>query len=313
VNAARQPWELALAILAGLTAVTIWGAVPALVKAGLAAGTAPSVFLVVRYGVVGALLAFVLPALVRKVRLLSPGLLAGYATLVALHTIAQTVALQTRTVTSSWYCLAFATSPLLTLVLLRTGWTIRLAASALCAVAGVLFFVEPGALAAPGSVLGSAALAVSTISWAAAIAVLPRLLNGQQGAQASLSRLELLALSVWPVALASAVLWVADGLPAYRPSPSGLAALAALVLLTPLAFALYLQAMHLLPSFAVAVQYLELGVGALVGALALDEPFALPQAAGLTLVVVALLVMPAQTAPDREVDGAAEPNLPGSR
>jgi drug/metabolite transporter (DMT)-like permease len=280
-----------------------------LIKAGLTADSPLSAFLVFRYGVLALLLSFMLPALLGKIRNVGPVLVIGYGALVALQAVFQTVALNTRAVTSSWYCLSFATSPVLTLILLRVRWTVRLTVSALCALGGTLCFADMTTLGSPESLLGVSALAVSTAAWSVSTAMLPRLLT-PEGERPALSKMELMTLSVWAAALASLAVWIADGVPAYAPATVSFAALVGLVVLTPLAFVLFLQAIHLLPRFAVVVQYLELGVGALVGVLLLDEPFAMPQAAGLALVVAGLLVLPAPAKePDLETEGSSLPEV----
>ena len=268
-------------MLAGVAAVLIWAAAPTLIKIGLADAPVIAV-LMLRY-LLSVLFGLAWSGSLRKwfravPRYLWPRLLLWSALTVCTQTFALSE------VPASWYTVFFATSPVFTLLLLRTKWSHRLTISLLMASAGALVFAGASGFSPYPSMLSIAALVISLAAW---VGMTQTMVDLHQ----ALSDIGSSMVINYSVALVVACIWLGNGAPWFVPLPAQWIAIAATALLMPFAMFLFSYALRGAPIFGICAQYLEIAFGLGVSAIYWHESFGTLQLVGASLVVAALVLL----------------------
>ncbi len=264
-------------ILAGVLAVFLWAAIPALVKTG----TTPenlSFLLMVRFTISSLVFLPLLKKIwsclgrVSKIDLLVLAVILGanyYFQGLAMHLVP-----------ASWYVVIFSLNPILAVLLLRIRLSGRKWLGLGLAFLGTLLFTVGQVQAAPWKAL--VYITIGMLTWVLYTKVIQRF-------QKTFNDTESSALTQF-VSLASCLLiWFVDGTPLQPLSTPQWSSLVVLGLTTPLAYWAFSYCLRKTPAFGVASQYLEPVFGVMIGVAFFHETLALAQIVGASAIVLGAL------------------------
>ena len=266
------------AVFAGILAIILWGAIPALVKVG--AGTLPISFLLLLRFTISFLL--VLPIILKtsdRFKLIDKTTWAGLLIVLGANYFFQALAMVELPI--SWYVVIFSLNPVLALLSLRLK--INLKSWMACGVAAIstFVFVRADEFAGHITALGVISLVVGMLTWVGYTYIAKRL-------QGLFNDGEVTAITQMISMLSVLIMWLGQGTPVVPLSSEAFISVLVLGITSPLAYWSFSYSLRYIPVFCIMSQYLEPVVGLLLGFFYFNEVLGTQQLVGSTLLILSM-------------------------
>ncbi len=266
--------KLPLSHLAGILAVIIWAAIPALVKFGSTSNNL-SFLLLLRFLIASLLFLPVSLAIWKKIKKLDVPLLITISLVLGANFYFQGLAMQD--LPASWYVVIFSLNPIFALIGLKTKLTRKLIANVLMMFFGTLLFIDFQQVINNHLSISLLYVFIGMLTWVFYTFLLARIQN-------KFSDIESTGVTQQLALIACLLIWLIKGFPIGF-SDSQIPSVIILGLLTPAAYFLFSYCLRRTPTFGVLSQYLEPVFGVLIGFLFLNESLSAVQAMGAILIV----------------------------
>lgn len=261
-------------IVAGVGAVFLWSAIPALVKLG-SLNQDISFLIVLRFAVSTLIFIPLLPRVFAKCRFISWKMLLLLATTLACNFFFQGLAM--KELPASWYIVIFSLNPILVLVAFGVRLNLRLMVWTTIPLLGTFLFIEGGG-GWQFSALAMIYLVFGMLTWVLYTILLKKI-------QVHINDLEITALTQVAALVGSIVIWLARSAPHQILSREDLFSIVVLGISTPLAYFGFSYCLRRTPVFGIVSQYLEPVFGVIIGVLAFHESLNLAQGLGALAIV----------------------------
>jgi len=264
-------------LLAGLTSILIWAAIPVVVKLTLE-GLDVSYYIFLRFAVGFLIFVWWTPAVFRRFHRVPLKYWLALSADLAANYYFQTRAMEG--LPASWYIVIFALNPILALMFLRIRWTRSLAIGVGLATLGTLLFLRSSELTVVASPWLYVYLTIGMLTWVIYTVLVVAF-------QKVYSDLDITAVTHLLSFIALGAVWVAKGAVIEPVSLKTWMGVLFLGAFTPLAYVLFFYALRHLPTFGIVSQYLEPVFGVGFSVLVFHESIGLFQAIGAGLIIVA--------------------------
>jgi len=264
-------------ILAGILAVFLWAAIPALVKTGTTQDNL-SFLLVIRFVISSLIFLPLLKRVYSKIFQIPKTQLALLAVILGANYYFQGLAMHL--VPASWYVVIFSLNPIIAILLLKIPLTSRKWTGFALAFIGTLLFTVGQMESAPWKAL--VFITIGMLTWVLYTQIIQKF-------QTVFNDVESSAVTQFFSLAACALIWLGHGFPTEALGSAQWSSLAVLGLTTPLAYYCFSYCLRKTPAFGVVSQYLEPVFGVLIGVIFFHETLALPQILGASAIVLGSL------------------------
>lgn len=264
-------------ILAGILAVFLWAAIPALVKTGTTEENL-TLLLVIRFLISSVVFLPLLKTVLLKVPQIPTKTLLLLAAVLGANYYFQGLAMHL--VPASWYVVIFSLNPILALLLLKVRLNTRKWTGILLAFTGTLLFTVGQMSSAPW--LALVFITIGMLTWVLYTQIIQKF-------QSVYSDVESSAITQFVSLAACLLIWFSHGIPTQSLEPHQWSSLIVLGLTTPLAYYCFSYCLRKTPAFGIVSQYLEPVFGILIGVLFFHESLTLLQLIGASAITLGSL------------------------
>ncbi len=263
-----------LASSAGILAVFLWSAIPALVKLGTTS-QALSFVILLRFLISSLLFTPLLPQILQNAKKISLKALLILAITLSANYYFQGLAMQS--LPASWYIVIFSLNPLLALAAIGVKLNRKILLAAFISIIGTFLFINAGGgWSAPISSIFY--ILIGMLTWVGYTMLVKKL-------QTQLSDLEVTGVTQILALFGTLIIWLGTGLPTAQLQTQDLTSIIILGFSTPLAYFAFSYCMRRAPVFGIVSQYLEPIFGVIIGMMIFGESISWFQAIGAALIV----------------------------
>lgn len=264
-------------ILAGILAVFLWAAIPALVKTGTNENNL-TLLLVIRFLISSVVFLPLLKTVLQRLPQIPIKTLLLLTIVLGANYYFQGLAMHL--VPASWYVVVFSLNPILALLLLKVPLNTRKWSGIILAFLGTLLFTVGQMSSAPWQAL--VFITIGMLTWVLYTQIIQKFQSIYNDVESS-AITQLVSLG------ACTVLWLAHGTPAQSLEPQQWTSLIILGLTTPLAYYCFSYCLRKTPAFGIVSQYLEPVFGVLIGIIFFHESLTLLQVLGASAITLGSL------------------------
>jgi len=264
-------------ILAGILAVFLWAAIPALVKTGTNEENL-TLLLVIRFVISSLIFLPLLKTVVSRLDQIPKKQIILLTCVLGANYYFQGLAMHL--VPASWYVVIFSLNPILALLMMKVRLSSRKWFGIALAFLGTLMFTVGQIQTAPWQAL--VFITIGMLTWVLYTQIIQKFQNVYADVESS-AVTQFLSLG------ACLLIWLGHGVPIQALAPQQWSSLIVLGLTTPLAYYCFSYCLRKTPAFGIVSQYLEPVFGVFIGVLFFHETLTLLQIAGATAITLGSL------------------------